>query len=263
MIGNPWVLFKIEGQNAHDYLNRRTSQQITPETVSEGCLAFLLTAEAKVNFWVSFWSPSPSSSSPGPPCIYVETTQNEYPSLRGDLENKVFSEDVKVSDPLRFSWVSTPSAEIPSVVFRSLNWGFRILPTGTPSENPPADLNMQRVLAKIPIFPIDFNEQFMALDTDIIQAIHFKKGCYPGQEVISKAVHVGKPPHILLWFCASTQAQIDHLLSFSGALSLRQYPTQNHIYGFVRLPRKTAIHRIGEITGVRLEHHAFHADLAP
>ncbi len=56
---------------------------------------------------------------------------------------------------------------------------------------PDADLEPLRIRAAIPKFGVDFGEDTIPLEAGLLDAIHWSKGCYLGQEVIARMSHRG------------------------------------------------------------------------
>jgi folate-binding protein YgfZ len=52
---------------------------------------------------------------------------------------------------------------------------------------------MVRIEAGIPRFGVDTNTDTIPLDACLYDAVHFDKGCYPGQEVMAKINNLGHP----------------------------------------------------------------------
>lgn len=53
------------------------------------------------------------------------------------------------------------------------------------------DLETRRLEGGIPRFGADFGEDMIALEACLVDAIHWKKGCYLGQEVVTRMAHRG------------------------------------------------------------------------
>ncbi|MBX7142981.1 MAG: hypothetical protein K1X79_00870 [Oligoflexia bacterium] len=59
------------------------------------------------------------------------------------------------------------------------------------------EAELLRISAGIPAFPQDINDQHILLESGLLKAISFTKGCYTGQEVIARIDSRGKPPFLL------------------------------------------------------------------
>lgn len=56
----------------------------------------------------------------------------------------------------------------------------------------PATLEVLRVEHAVPLFGVDMTEVTIPLEANLDHAIHYKKGCYIGQEVIARATYRGQ-----------------------------------------------------------------------
>lgn len=59
--------------------------------------------------------------------------------------------------------------------------------------------NIARVEAGTPLYNIDFGEQSLPAETGVLRdRVHFRKGCYLGQEVVARMDALGKPKQMLV-----------------------------------------------------------------
>lgn len=59
--------------------------------------------------------------------------------------------------------------------------------------------NIARIEAGTPLYNIDFGEQSLPAETGVLRdRVHFKKGCYLGQEVVARMDALGKPKQMLV-----------------------------------------------------------------
>lgn len=58
--------------------------------------------------------------------------------------------------------------------------------------------NMARIEAGTPIFNVDFGGDSLPHETGLLERrVSFTKGCYPGQEVVARTQHLGRPKQVL------------------------------------------------------------------
>jgi folate-binding protein YgfZ len=58
--------------------------------------------------------------------------------------------------------------------------------------------NMARIEAGTPIFNVDFGGESLPHETGLLERrVSFTKGCYPGQEVVARMEHLGRPKQVL------------------------------------------------------------------
>lgn len=58
--------------------------------------------------------------------------------------------------------------------------------------------NARRIENAVPWFGLDLDHDTIPLEADLTQAIHFNKGCYPGQETIARISNLGHPARKLV-----------------------------------------------------------------
>jgi folate-binding protein YgfZ len=76
---------------------------------------------------------------------------------------------------------------------RSLQARIRMRPAGWHA------YNIARIEAGTPLYNIDFGEQSLPGETGVLRdRVHFKKGCYLGQEVVARMDALGKPKQVLV-----------------------------------------------------------------
>ena len=114
----------------------------------------------------------------------------------GSLEPQAFARSggvVVIRDPwLRVDGyeLHVPSAGVDAVRARLLESGARPI-----SE---AAVDAARIEAGVPIDGVDLGEDTIPLEARLEHAIDFEKGCYIGQEVISRATNLGQIRHVLV-----------------------------------------------------------------
>ncbi len=67
-----------------------------------------------------------------------------------------------------------------------------------------------RVVTGLPFWGVDIDDSTIPLEANLSDAIHFDKGCYPGQETIARISNLGHPARKLVRFVASAK-QIDEV----------------------------------------------------
>lgn len=74
-----------------------------------------------------------------------------------------------------------------------------------------------RVEAGIPAWDAELNDQVTPLEAGLIQAVHFNKGCYTGQEVIARQYNYEKISRLLVGLLLPVDLASDVLASLTGA----------------------------------------------
>lgn len=245
-----WVLIEIQGKDALNLLNRTCTQLINTETVKTGCASHLLTPKGKILSTFGLIQ-SPHGN------IILEMHQQAYELFKPAIEKFVITEDFSLQEISSFN---ITSEGIPSALFRSISLHYRL--QDTPDRLNENDLTQLRVKNKIPIFPLDYTQEFFAVESDVMQAIHLQKGCYPGQETVAKTVFRGHTPYVLYWVTGNKDA-IQTMTQENRGAWISEYLIEDQTYGFVRLPRQSEIQTLSKTYNIRIERHALTADKNP
>jgi folate-binding protein YgfZ len=107
----------------------------------------------------------------------------------GELEPNAFVQmgDVAI---VRDTWLLVDGYEIHAPNVAALNLGARQVSA--------AAIDAVRIEAGVPVDGIDLAEDTIPLEARLEHAIDFEKGCYIGQEVISRATNLGQVRHVLV-----------------------------------------------------------------
>jgi folate-binding protein YgfZ len=97
---------------------------------------------------------------------------------------------------IRDPWLGVDGYElhVPAGQSGSVTAGLTAEPVG------PEALDAVRIEAGVPIDGVDLGEDTIPMEARLEGAIDFAKGCYIGQEVISRATNLGGVKHILVGF---------------------------------------------------------------
>lgn len=68
--------------------------------------------------------------------------------------------------------------------------------------------NVLRIAEGLPWWGIDMDQNTVPLEADLFDAIHFEKGCYPGQETIAKITNLGHPARKIVRATARPDASL-------------------------------------------------------
>ncbi len=203
-------LLSVQGKDSLDYLQRVLTcnlKALKPNQVIPGAL---LTGQGKLVAFFSLYQEADGYS--------LETFDDCAEALSMRLERYVFSEDVTISlrDDIVLDIVApTEFSPLPDLnCYRDFEWAglpvrlarvgegeYRLiapsLPTGLPQLSA-EQYETWRIEHGIPAWGKELNEDLIPLNLGIDQAFDHHKGCYTGQEVISRATHVSHAPLELL-----------------------------------------------------------------
>jgi folate-binding protein YgfZ len=239
-------LIKVFGKDAHKLLNRLCTQLIEEKP----CISHFLAPKGKI---ISTFGVIQQNDE-----IILEMHEKAYETFKPEIDKFVIFEDFKL-EPIKDLFLTQKKAEAcyPSEIMRAIP----VYYTKNKSVGLTEDqLNKLRVQIKIPIFPLDYDSNFLAVESDVIQGLHFNKGCYPGQEIVSKTIWRGKSPFVLYWFEGNVKNMSD-LASENKGVITKSYAASGLSQGFIRLPHKASISDLAETHHVKLTRHALSAKL--
>jgi len=185
------------------------------------------------------------------------------------LERYIVADDVELTDVTEdwqlwhvFGGETTPASledgiEAPGHPARSARYGaagFDLwLPTSAsaPTFNPDrpllsdADLETWRILQKIPRWPHELNAETFPPEAGLERlAMDFTKGCYIGQEVLSRIKTTGKMPREMIAFASATAVnagdELWHEKAIGKVTSVTQHPVTSLTIGLAMIRQGTA-----------------------
>ncbi len=186
---------RVTGADRLRYLNGQTSNDLRKLQAGEAMSALVLTAKGKLCAPVRIWSEGDA--------LIVETVAGLVETLATRLERYAISDDVSF-DPVESisGWhVLGQTAE-----------GLKVSRLGTPGFDvsaPPEgieeftsdEVERIRVLRGVPAWGSELDEDTLPQEARLeIAAVDFHKGCYVGQEVVSRLRSVGRVNEILTLF---------------------------------------------------------------
>ena len=248
------MLTQVQGKDALNLLNRTCSQLIKPETVQQGCISHLLNPKGKILCTFGMMQDKKGR-------VILEMHRQAYEIFKPAIEKFVIFEEFSLQEIASFSIVSTttpPFNAVPSALFKNTSLHY-VFEDGTQSLDEVQFTNL-RVKNKIPIFPLDYTSDFFAVESDVICGIHFQKGCYPGQETVSKTVFRGATPYVLYWAKGDKGALQACAEKIKGTC-ISKYDIERETYAFVRLPRNADITALAHTHQIHIERHALSAPL--
>lgn len=212
------VRFELRGPDAVRYLNGQVSIDISRLTPGKARPACLLNAKGKLCALLQVWRSNDSLVVEGPAAL----TEN----IQSRLERYIIADDVELlplpaPEPLYHLLSSLPSS------VAELGTSFENLPIPTapliiprlglpgqdsselPSHLPElrlADIELLRILHGVPIWGSELSEDTLPQEARLEErAVDFDKGCYVGQETVSRLKSVGRVNKRLHGFLGSLE----------------------------------------------------------
>lgn len=184
---------RVSGHDALRYLSGQLSNDVKKLQSGQAMQALLLTAKGKLNAVVFAW--------PEGDAVIVETDPGKFENLEARLSRYIVADDVELQDisPDFAGWhIFGPAAGQVS--------GLKINRMGEPgidsSEEPaldilrlsPEEYELLRITNGIPQWDREIDEDTLPHEACLEEtAVDFHKGCYVGQETVSRLQSVGRP----------------------------------------------------------------------
>lgn len=197
---------RVTGGDAERYLNGQLSNDVSAAASSRALPALLLTAKGKLCAAVQLWRDGEA--------FIVEADAVLRESLARRLERYAVADDVAfedISDGVAGWHVFGPAAEGCSglVVNRVGRTGCDIAgkPAGL-AEAGPAEIEFLRIAGGVPRWGTELGEDTLPQEARLEEsAVDFSKGCYVGQEVVSRLRSVGRVNRRLAGFAGRFPAR--------------------------------------------------------
>ncbi|WP_309707538.1 glycine cleavage T C-terminal barrel domain-containing protein [Armatimonas sp.] len=172
-------ILRLTGRDRQSFLQGMVSNDVASLTPGEGCYAFHLTSKGQIIADLLVLCLDDS--------LLLSTEPGWGVALTESLEHHLVMERVKISSSTATTYFVYGTKPDEPCVFNGLGW--------LVYDAPPAGLTSQeettyeglRIETGIPRGRIDFDEKTLAPETgQASRAIHYKKGCYVGQEVVAR-----------------------------------------------------------------------------
>lgn len=187
------------------------------------------------------------------------------------LERYIVADDAELTDvteewQLWHLWGPAPSTPAPLV--RSKRYGIPGFDLWLPSSAAPptwgerpflteSDVETWRILQKVPRWPHELNAETFPPEAGLMdRAMDFAKGCYIGQEILSRIKTTGKMPRELFAFECSAPVQVGEDIVSDKAVgtvtSSALHPENGRTVGLGMLKHGTAKENLQTLSGQRL-----------
>jgi folate-binding protein YgfZ len=197
------VRFELRGPDAVRYLNGQVSIDISRLTPGKARPACLLNAKGKLCALLQVWRSNDSLVVEGP----AELAEN----IQARLERYIIADDVELLPlPALETLYHAVSSHLPAAGLTISRLGI----SGFDSTNKPTDLRefspveteLLRILHGVPIWGRELSEDTLPQEARLEDhAVDFDKGCYVGQETVSRLKSVGRVNKRLHGFLGSLE----------------------------------------------------------
>jgi len=217
----------VEGEDAVDFLDRMLSQKLAGMQPGQAAMAFLVDRKGRIQADLLL-----ACTRQG---VLIDLDIHQVESTLQALEHFIFSEDVRLSNASN-AWhrlgchgpgaIEKFSGVEPLEVLETELGGVQVHVTRVDCIGSPGFVifvpfddaaaawegldcgtvgwyayNMARIEGGTPLCNVDFGPDTLPHETALVdQRVSFSKGCYPGQEIVARMEHLGKPKQILRGF---------------------------------------------------------------
>jgi len=206
----PQTHFIISGADSLRYLNGQVTIDVTRLPELSARSALLLTAKGKICAPVYIWREKDLF------LIECEPALSESVHMR--LERYIIADDVSIAttdpSPRAFHVVGEPPPPSTLLIHRIGIPGFDCAqPPANLAELSPQAIQTIKIIHGIPSWGLEINEDSLPQEARFeTTAVDFDKGCYVGQEVVSRLKSVGRVNQRIHGFSASIPIQAGHSL---------------------------------------------------
>ena len=270
--------FRLTGADRVRYLNGQVTNDVRRVKPDETLYACVSDVKGRVTADVVVHSQDDA--------LLLDAEPGLRETLGMRLERYIVADDVELTDvteewQLWHFWggAGTPARnesilhgqDYPSHILRSTRFGttgldlWRPASASAPTFNPDitlltdADLETWRILQKIPRWPHELNAETFPPEAGLErQAMDFTKGCYIGQEVLSRIKTTGKMPREMIAFESTVAVnagdELWHEKAIGKVTSVTQHPVTGLTIGLAMIRQGTAQEglRIGSSDGTPL-----------
>ncbi len=201
-----WPVLRLTGSEARAFLQGTATQDFAaPPAPGTASRTLFLTEKGRsvAHAWVAFGAADT-------PAAWILADPGSRSGLKAHLERLRVMEDVEfhgpdemprlygVAGPERDPLAQAIASKVDgAIVIRAEPLSFLLVPGGTPPSALPPGVDPRafeawRIRAGLPFQGIDLDQDRIATELDLPEAISMSKGCYVGQEVVARTAHRGK-----------------------------------------------------------------------
>ena len=189
------TILSFTGPDAVRFLNGQITQNVS-DLGNNALSACVTDAKGRLQFFIKIFAGSETDS------IWISCPQNQSEGLRDRLERYLIADEVEIDELTNHWTLIHSSASNPDSSFsrnakgpfgdgHDLWWKLDDIPDGKSISTDHAE--RLRIAARIPVWGSELNADLLPPEAGLDQyAISYQKGCYIGQEVLSRIKTAGK-----------------------------------------------------------------------
>lgn len=197
-------LLRVTGPDAVSFLQGMVTNDVAGLTVGDSCYAALLTVKGSMVGDLRVLRRADD--------VIIDTGAGRGATVKDFLNKYLISEEAEINDAPELavvSFIGPKSVEVATrvqpregelvsffggvdVVIQRSEVASVLASLNDVTKVSDATVEVLRVENAVPLFGIDMTEVTIPLEANLDHAIHYKKGCYIGQEVIARATYRGQ-----------------------------------------------------------------------
>jgi len=193
----PWSVFRLTGSDRKKFLNGLVSNDVLKLAPKAGMTACLLSPKGMLRAYFLLYDAGESLLALCP----AETAGNFAETMKKMImlsESKFEDASGELFCVLSFGDRAEPAEAVVPWPRLSPDARVRVVAGKKADAPPPEDFEIRRVERALPVFGVDMDESTIPLEARLEDAISFDKGCYMGQETISRVHNLGHLNRILV-----------------------------------------------------------------
>ncbi len=248
----------VKGRDALRYLNGQVTNDVKSLSKGKSILAAVLNGKGK--FISELWVKLNNREN-----FFFDAPQSCFENLIQRLEMYIIADDVSIETEINlkgyYFFGDHPPENFQAEIYESKRWGMKGWEIWSPcaldfSAYPEVDeaiIETFRIENGVPKWGIDFDETYLPQEASWSEkyGLNFAKGCYVGQEIVSRLRNVGRVNREIKIIICDNASQDDNLRNLRGEklrfndqelapiTSIAYSPRLNSWIGLATLPRNT------------------------
>ncbi len=182
-----WEVLRVSGPDRHDFLNRLTTNQVTPGQTTAH--TFLLSVQGKP--LVEMWLHDVGEQT------LIEVPKGLAQTAFTELDKFHFGEKLTIEPVPEWSVLCHLGPDKPSYDYafkteRLAAEAWSVVKEGPLEGDAKGELEKLRIAQGTPRFGVDYDQDTLFLEFASPDSYSEDKGCYPGQEVVARILHRGR-----------------------------------------------------------------------
>jgi tRNA-modifying protein YgfZ len=231
--------FKLTGADRVRYLNGQVTNDIRTATAERAIYACVTDAKGRIVGDIHVHARDEA--------LFIDAEPGLRDTLAARLERYIVSDDAELHDVTDdFDlWFSTNAEGVANERYGRIGsdlWLAKGRPAPSGSLISSEDAEVMRVLAGVPQWPNELGNEVFPQEAGLeARAMSYTKGCYIGQEILSRIKTTGKMPRTMIRWTSTATPQVGDLIVGHGPItSAVTAPTTGQLVGLAFIKQNAA-----------------------